>query len=154
MAKKTAAKKQYVLPTEDSPLENGKNVSFKNEVEHAFFLRCWEIYRLISLIIRRKNEMIHFFSMFRDNKQFADVFALRRLNFDEFQSAKFDPELNALAMVLFDTLNELRIYVSYTDQLPLTVQHELEITMVLIRKNWNCLAKLTEKKYGWAMKQF
>jgi hypothetical protein len=43
---------KFTLPTFRSPLSGEGEISFQDEVDHAFFLRCCELYRVLELHYR------------------------------------------------------------------------------------------------------
>ena len=67
--------------------------------------------------------------------------------------AQFDPRLAANLFFLFNFLYELRIQLTYTDELPLTVKKDIDDAMWTLRDAWNKLTDGVEEKYGWKFKK-
>ncbi len=64
---------KFTLPTFRSPLAGEGEVSFRDEVDHAFFLRCCELYRVLDLLERNTDKLVEIYSKYRNRQQFADT---------------------------------------------------------------------------------
>jgi hypothetical protein len=145
--------KKFTLPTFRSPLTGEGDVHFRDEVDHAFFLRCCELYRVLDLLERNTDKLIEIYSKYRNRQQFTDTLAFRYFDSEEALVAKFDPLLAASMFFLFNYLHELRISMTYTDDLPLTLKKDIDDAMWTLREGWNKLRDGVELKYGWTFKR-
>lgn len=159
-AKKAAAKgvwkhryTKFTLPTFRSPLEGEGDISFRHEVDHAFFLRCCELYRVLDLLERSSAHLVEVYSKYRNRNQFTETLNFRYFDSEEALVAQFDPRLGANLFAMFNFLYELRISLTYTDNLPLTVKKEIDDSMYTLRASWNSLRDGVEKMYGWKFKK-
>ena len=145
--------KKFTLPTFRSPLgEEGGEVRFRDEVDHAFFLRCCELYRVLDLLDRNLEKLVEVYSKYRTRSQFTETLTFRYFDSEEALVAKFDPRLAASMFFCFNFLYELRISLTYTDLLPGTVKTEIEDALWTMRSGWNELVAGVESKYGWKFK--
>ncbi len=145
--------KKFTLPTFRSPLAGEEELSFRDEVDHAFFLRCCELYRVLDLLQRNTEKLIEVYSKYRNREQFRETLSFRYFDSEEALVAQFDPRLAASLFFLFNFLYELRISLTFTDDLPLTVKKEIEDAMWTLREGWNKLTDGVEEKYGWRFKK-
>lgn len=145
--------KTFKLPTFRSPLDGVNEIKFKDEVDHAFFLRCCELYRVLDLLERNTDKLIEIYSKYRNRTPFTETLTFRYFDSEEALVAKFDPMLAANMFFLFNFLYELRISLSYTDELPLTARKEIDDSMWTLREGWNRLIVDVESKYGWKFKK-
>ncbi len=145
--------KKFTLPTFRSPLEGDGEVRFRNEVDHAFFLRCCELYRVLELLERKTDDLIEIYSKYRNRVQFTEVLSFRYFDSEEALVAQFEPQLAANMFFLFNFLYELRISLTYTDDLPLTAKKEIDDSMWTLREGWNKLRDGVEEIYGWKFKK-
>jgi hypothetical protein len=145
--------KTFTLPTFRSPLEGDGEVRFRNEVDHAFFLRCCELYRVLELLERKTDDLIEIYSKYRNRVQFTEVLSFRYFDSEEALVAQFEPQLAANMFFLFNFLYELRISLTYTDDLPLTAKKEIDDSMWTLREGWNKLRDGVEEIYGWKFKK-
>lgn len=146
--------KTFTLPTFRSPLEGDGEVRFRDEVDHAFFLRCCELYRVLELLERKTDDLIEIYSKYRNRVQFTEVLSFRYFDSEEALVAQFEPKLAANMFFLFNFLYELRISLTYTDALPLTAKKEIDDSMWTLREGWNKLRDGVEEIYGWKFKKF
>jgi len=131
----------------------GVEIEIKDEVEHAFFLRSCELYRVLELLTRSTPSLIETYSKYRERKQFEETLRFRFFNSEDALLAKFDPNLTATQQAVFNHIHELRIYLRYTDALPSTVQQRiLESTEIMI-ENWNLLVEGLYGTYCWNFKK-
>jgi hypothetical protein len=144
---------KFTLPTFRSPLAGEGDVSFRNEVDHAFFLRCCELYRVLDLLERNTDKLVEVYSKYRNRSPFTETLTFRYFDSEEALVAQFDPRLAANLFFLFNYLYELRISLTYTDDLPLTVRKEIDDAMWTLREGWNKLRDGVEEKYGWQFKR-
>lgn len=144
---------KFTLPTFRSPLAGEGEVSFRDEVDHAFFLRCCELYRVLDLLERNTDKLVEIYSKYRNRQQFADTLTFRYFDSEEALVARFDPLLAASMFFLFNYLHELRITLTYTDDLPLTVKKDIDDAMWTLREGWNKLRDGVEARYGWVFKK-
>ena len=155
-APKTLKQIQYrniSLPTFRSPLEDGSKISIANEVEHAFFLRCCELYRVLDLIFRTTDKMIETYSKYRSRTQFVETLSFRYFDSEEAMVAKFDPRLAASLFFLFNYLYEMRISLAYTDAMPSTVHTQINDAMLTMVEAWNKLREEVNQVHGWDFKR-
>lgn len=145
--------KSFTLPTFRSPLEGEQEIRFKDEVDHAFFLRCCELYRVLDLVERTTEKLVEVYSKYRNRDPFKEALTFRYFDSEEALVAKFDPRLAANMFALFNLLYELRISLTYTDLLPLTVKKEIDDSMLTLRESWNDLRDGVEERYGWQFKR-
>lgn len=145
--------KAFTLPTFRSPLaEENSEIRFRDEVDHAFFLRCCELYRILDLAERNCEKLVEVYSKYRTRTQFTETLTFRYFDSEEALVAKFDPRLAASMFFCFNFLYELRISLTYTDLLPGTVKTEIEDALWTLRTGWNELVAGVEQKYGWKFK--
>jgi hypothetical protein len=147
-----AASAKFTLPTFRSPLDEGVDIRFKSEVEHAFFLRCCELYRVLDLLERTKDKMIETYSKYRSRTQFTETLTFRYFDSEEALVAKFDPELAARMFFLFNFLYEMRLSLTYTDELPHTVKKQIDDSLPTLREAWNFLRDEVADRYKWNFK--
>jgi hypothetical protein len=145
--------KQFDFPTFRSPLAEQGELSFRDEVDHAFFLRCCELYRVLDLLERSTDDLIEVYSKYRNRAQFTETLTLRYFDSEEALVAQFDPRLAARLFFLFNFLYELRISLTYTDDLPLTVKKEIDDAMLTLKEAWNDLTEGVRERYGWEFKK-
>lgn len=145
--------KKFTLPTFRSPLADESSIRFRDEVDHAFFLRCCELYRVLDLMERNSEKLVEVYSKYRKHSQFTETLTFRYFDSEEALVAKFDPRLAASMFFCFNFLYELRISLTYTDLLPGTVKTEIEDALWTLRTGWNELTEGVEKKYGWKFKR-
>ncbi|MCO5144429.1 MAG: hypothetical protein M9962_15225 [Oligoflexia bacterium] len=145
--------KKFQLPTFRSPLEEDTEVRFYDEVDHAYFLRCCELYRVLDLLERKVDDLIDTYSKYRSRTQFTEVLTFRYFDSEEALVAKFDPKLAASMFFLFNFLYEMRISLTYTDALPLTVKKDIDDGLWTLRQGWNSLRDEVEQKYSWKFKK-
>lgn len=145
--------KSFTLPTFRSPLAEESGVRFRGEVDHAFFLRCCELYRVLDLLERSCEKLVEVYSKYRKHSQFTETLTFRYFDSEEALVAKFDPRLAARMFFCFNFLYELRISLTYTDNLPGTVKTEIEDSLWTLRAGWNELVDGVAEKYGWRFKK-
>lgn len=151
--KKKVLYRNIQLPTFRSPLEDGSKISIADEVEHAFFLRCCELYRVLDLIVRTTDKMVETYSKYRARDQFVETLTYRYFDSEEALVAKFDPRLAANLFFLFNYLYELRISLAHTDVMPSTVKTQLDEAMLTMVEAWNKLREEVNESYGWDFKK-
>ncbi len=144
---------KFTLPTFRSPLADETAIRFRDEVDHAFFLRCCELYRVLDLLERSSENLIEVYSKYRKHTQFTETLTFRYFDSEEALVAKFDPRLAASMFFCFNFLYELRISFTYTDLLPGTVKTEIDDALWTLRTGWNELVDGVEKKYAWIFKK-
>jgi len=153
--KKTTFRYQkFTLPTFRSPLTGEGEVSFKSEVDHAFFLRCCELYRVLDLLDRTSDKLVDVYSKYRNRNQFTETLTFRYFDSEEALVAQFDPKLAADMFFLFNFLYELRISLTYTDELPMATKKQIDDSMLTLKESWNGLVDGTGVRYGWQFKKF
>lgn len=145
--------KKFTLPTFRNPLDGEGDISFRDEVDHAFFLRCCELYRVLDLLERTTDDLIEVYSKYRNRAQFTETLTFRYFDSEEALVAQFDPQLAAKMFFLFNFLYELRISLTYTDELPLTAKKEIDDAMLTLREGWNELTEGVKDHYGWNFKK-
>lgn len=144
---------KFILPTFRSPLEGEGDIRFRDEVDHAFFLRCCELFRVLDLLERNQEKLVEVYSKYRNREQFKETLTFRYFDSEEALVAKFDPFLAASMFFCFNFLYELRISLTYTDVLPGTVKTEIDDSLYTLRGGWNKLVEGVEKHYGWKLKK-
>lgn len=145
--------KKFTLPTFRSPLTGEGDIRFRDEVDHAFFLRCCELYRVLELLERKLDDFVEVYSKYRKREQFTEVLTFRYFDSEEALVAKFDPRLAASMFFCFNFLYELRLTLTYTDELPGAVKTQIDDSLWTLRQGWNELVDGVEKKYGWSFKK-
>jgi hypothetical protein len=145
--------KKFTLPTFRSPLADDGDIRFHGEIDHAFFLRCCELYRVLDLLERSQEKLVDVFTKYRKHSQFTETLTFRYFDSEEALVAKFDPRLAARMFFLFNFLYELRISLTYTDNLPGTVKTEIDDAMFTLRGGWNELVDGVVEKYEWKFKK-
>jgi len=141
------------LPTFRSPLEDGSKISIASEIDHAFFLRCCELYRVLDLIVRTTDHMIETYSKYRSREQFIQSLTFRYFDSEEALVAKFDPRLAANLFFLFNFLYEMRISLAHTDAMPTTVKTQINEALYTMIEAWNKLREEVNEKYAWDFKK-
>ncbi len=144
----------FTLPTFRSPLSSDKDIGFKDEIDHAFFLRCCELYRVLDLMDRNTEKLIDVYSKYRNREQFTHTLTFRYFDSEEAMVAQFDPRLAASLFFLFNLIYEMKIRLTYTDDLPLTVKKDIDDTMITLKESWNSLTEGIYEKYSWEFKKF
>jgi hypothetical protein len=144
---------KFTLPTFRSPLDGEQEVRFASEIDHAFFLRCCELYRVLDLVERTTEHLVEVYSKYRNRDPFKEALTFRYFDSEEALVAQFDPRLAANMFALFNLIYELRLSLTYTDLLPLTVQKEIDDAMFTLRGTWNELRDGVEARYGWQFKK-
>ncbi len=144
----------FTLPTFRSPLSSDRDIHFKDEIDHAFFLRCCELYRVLDLVDRNTEKLIDVYSKYRNRQQFTDILTFRYFDSEEAMVAQFDPRLAASLFFLFNLLYEMKIRLTYTDELPLTVKKDIDDSMITLKESWNSLTDGIQEKYSWEFKKF
>lgn len=145
---------KLTLPTFRSPLgDDSGGMRFRDEVDHAFFLRCCELYRVLDLLERTHEKLAEVYSKYRNREQFKETLTFRYFDSEEALVAKFDPRLAASMFFCFNFLHELRISLTYTDALPGAVKTDIEDSLWTLRQGWNELVDGVEKKYSWKFKK-
>jgi hypothetical protein len=145
--------KKFTLPTFRTPLADESDIRFRDEVDHAFFLRCCELYRVLDLLERNREKLVDVYSKYRKHSQFTETLTFRYFDSEEALVAKFDPRLAARMFFLFNFLYELRISLTYTDNLPGTVKTEVDDALFTLRAGWNELVEGVVEKYDWKFKK-
>ena len=68
---------KFTLPTFRSPLlDESEGLRFRDEVDHAFFLRCCELYRVLDLLERNHEKLVEVYSKYRNREQFKETLTL------------------------------------------------------------------------------
>lgn len=145
--------KAFALPTFRSPLAESSGIRFRDEVDHAFFLRCCELYRVLELLARELDKLVETYSKYRKRSQFTETLTFRYFDSEEALVAKFEPRLAASMFFCFNFLYELRISLTYTDDLPHTVRGQIEDSLWTLRQGWNELVDGVDERYGWKLKK-
>ena len=160
MKKKAPAKKKasyryqtFTLPTFRSPLEGEGEVRFRDVTDHAFFLRCCELFRVLELLERTTDQLVDTYSKYRHRSQFTETLTFRYFDSEEALVARFDPRLAADMFFLFNFLYELRIQLTYTDELPMATKKQIDDAMLTLKEGWNKLTDAVEARYGWKFKK-
>ena len=101
---------------------------------------------------RGTEDLIETYSKYRNRTQFTETLTFRYFDSEEALVAQFDPWLAAKMFFLFNYLYELRISLTYTDDLPLTVRKQIDDAMWTLREGWNELVAGVKKTYAWSFK--
>lgn len=141
------------LPSASSPLTTEDGLRIRGAEEHALFLRCCELYRVIELNCRTLLELIETYSKYRTRDHFRESFAFRYFDCDLLGLASCDASLVSAQNALFNILHELRISLSFTDALPHTIRSEIERVLHLLAQGWNELRDAVFERYGWDFKR-
>ena len=140
------------LPAVASPLREQQSLRIRTEAEHAFFLVCCELYRVIELNFRELPRLIETYSRYRTRDHFRESFAFRYFDSDLTRLSAFDPDLAATQMMMFNLLHELRTAISFTDALPHTIKAEIERVLIPLTHEWNQFRDAVQERYGWDFK--
>ncbi len=141
------------LPAIASPLNREDDLRISTPAQHAMFLRCCELYRIIDLNVRSLPELIEVYSKFRTRDHFKESFTFRHFDADLSALAQCDADLVLHQNVLFNILHELKISLSYTDALPHTIRTEIERVVHVAAKAWNDHRDILQQRYGWDFKR-
>ena len=125
----------------------------RTEGDHAFFLRLYELYRVLELLQRTQPRLIETYSKFRERKQFEETLTMRYFETDDAYLAKFEPNLCAILLAAFNHLIELRLFLRYTDALPSTVDTHIQESLLSLTENWNTLVEGVHARFGWNFKK-
>lgn len=136
-----------------SPLREESEASISSEAEHALFLRCFELYRVIELADRTLESMIESYSKYRTRDLFKETFQARYFDLDGASFEGVDPSLNAVLIAMFNRLYELRLSLLYEDGLPFTVKARVEAALSELKHEWNSIQSDIEGRYQWKFKQ-
>lgn len=135
-------------------LDDGQgSILIDNEVDHAFFLRICELYRVLELTTRTLPTLIETYSKFRERKQFEEAFRTRFFEGDDEIISRFDPHLAAIMYSIFNHLHELRIYLRFTDALPSTVEQRIQEDLEIMRDSWDMLVEGLHEARAWNFKK-
>jgi hypothetical protein len=132
------------------PLETEHPVIIEDEVQHALFQRCCELYRMMDLLRRQTPALIEAYSRFHSRHQFVEALQCRHFSLDGELAARLDPELLIWTNSLFNMLHELKVSLSCTEALPHTLQAEIEGALYLLIEGWERVRPMVQEKYGWA----
>jgi hypothetical protein len=135
-----------------TPIREDAQIEIGNEAEHAFFLRCFELYRVLELISRRMESMIDTYSKYRTREVFAETLAYRYFDDASGKIAESNPQLNLQLVAMYNQLHELRVSLLYEDALPHTLRTRIEGHMALLRKEWQEFTQLLETHLGWKLR--
>ena len=137
-----------------SPLiDTEEPLVIRSDVDHAFFLRLCELYRVLELVQRTQPKLIETYSRFRERKQFEETLTMRYFETDDGYIAKFDPNLTAIVLAIFNHFIELRLFLRYTDALPSTVDTHIQESLLSLTENWNTLIDGAHARFGWNFKK-
>lgn len=135
-------------------LDDGQgSILIRDEVEHAFFLRVCELYRVLELVTRTTPTLIETYSKFRERKQFEQALEMRFFEGDDKIISRFDPHLSAIMYSIYNHLHELRIYLRYTDALPSTVEQRMLEDLEIMRDSWDMFVEGIFAAKGWNFKK-
>lgn len=135
-----------------TPIREGSEIRIQNEAEHAFFLRCFELYRVLELVSRRMESMIDTYSKYRTREVFSETLAFRYFDDASGRIAESDPKLNLQLVAMFNQLHELRVSLLYEDALPHTLRTRIEGHMALLKKQWQEFVVLLESSMDWKLR--
>lgn len=135
-----------------TPIREESELKIQSEDEHAFFLRCFELYRVLELISRRMESMIDTYSKYRTREVFAETLSYRYFDDASGKIAGSNPLLNTRLVAMFNQLHELRVSLLYEDALPHTLRTRIEGHLALLRKEWEEFIQLLETHLGWKLK--
>ncbi len=133
------------------PLHPSQEISIASETEHALFLQCSEVYRIIDLLHRKSDEMIESYSKYRTRDPFRDALILRFFGVDETTLSKIHPEIEALILGAFNRIHELRLKLAHVDALPFTVKEELTKEIGQLTRIWDELRGILKARMGWVL---
>jgi hypothetical protein len=154
MSKKTKKKTVTISIPEAlrSPLREGSDAHIASEAEHAFFLRCFELYRVIELADRTLDPMIEAYSKYRTRDLFKETFQTRRFESGGDVLDGVEPGMTVVVFAMFNLVHELRLSLLYEDALPFTVKARIEATMAELKREWNLLQSEVESRLQWKFK--
>jgi hypothetical protein len=134
------------------PLQEGEGIAIATEAEHALFLQCCEVYRVIDLLQRNLGSMVDTYSKFRTRDPFREALILRFFGVDETILCRVDPLIEAMVLAAFNRLHELKLSLVHADALPFTVRSGIERELSHLRKGWDMIREAVEARLGWKLK--
>ena len=134
------------------PLGQADEVTIASEVDHALFLQCCEIYRVVDLLSRNLSSMIETYSKYRTRDPFREALILRFFGVDEAVLSGIDPEIETRVLSVFNRLHEMRLNLAHADALPFTVKSEIEAELGHLHKSWDEIRGVVASKLGWKLK--
>jgi hypothetical protein len=137
-----------------SPLREQAEAVLSSDAEHAFFLRCFELYRTIDLSHRTLVSMIEAYSKYRTRDLFTETFSFRFFDLGPESFTGIEPGLNTTVIAMFNLIHELRISLLHEDALPFTVKARIETALAELKREWNSLTSALESQFGWKFKTF
>jgi hypothetical protein len=137
-----------------SPLRESEEASIGSDAEHAFFLRCFDLYRLIELVDRSLESMIEAYSKYRTRDLFKETLKPSHFDMSEEGLQGLDPNLNATVQAMFNRIHELRVSLLFEDALPFTVKARIETVLADLKHEWNSMQDRIESRYRWKFKTF
>jgi hypothetical protein len=135
-----------------SPLRDESEAFVSSDAEHALFLRCFELYRVIELADRTLESMIEAYSKYRTRDLFKETLQMRHFDFECETLEGVDPGLNATLVAMSNRLHELRLSLLYEDGLPFTVKARVESILSELKREWNSIQTDLENRYQWRLK--
>ncbi|MFL5814893.1 MAG: hypothetical protein ACJ763_15060 [Bdellovibrionia bacterium] len=154
MGKKSKKSKSAIRIPEilRSPLRDESEAVVSSDAEHALFLRCFELYRVIELADRTLESMIEAYSKYRTRDLFKETLQMRYFDFDSAGLDGIDPGLNANVIAMFNRIYELRLSLLFEDGLPFTVKARVEAVLSELKREWNSIQAEVETRYQWSFK--
>jgi hypothetical protein len=137
-----------------SPLRDESEAFVSSDAEHALFLRCFELYRVIELADRTLESMIEAYSKYRTRDLFKETLQMRYFDSENDGLDGIDPGLNVNVIAMFNRLYELRLSLLYEDGLPFTVKARVEVILSELKREWNFIQAEVETRYQWSFKLF
>lgn len=136
------------------PLRDQEEISVASDAEYAFFLQCFELYRVIDLADRTLEGMIEAYSKYRTRDLFKESFQVRQVEPTEGLLENVNPGAHAIIIGMFNLIHELRLSLLYEDALPFTVKARIEAVITELKKEWNSLQPVIEERHQWRFKLF
>jgi hypothetical protein len=133
------------------PLRPEQEIEIRSDVEHALFLQCSEVFRIIDLLARSSGEMVDTYSKYRTRDPFRDALILRFFGVDETILSKVHPEIETRILGAFNRIHELRLRLSHVDALPFTVKEDLVAEVAQLTHAWDDLRTVLQSRLGWEL---
>lgn len=135
-----------------SPFRDGEEAPMVTDADYAFFLQCFELYRVIELADRTLDSMVEAYSKYRTRDLFKETLATKTVALGEESLKAVEPKIHATLVAMFNLIHELRLSLLYEDALPFTVKARVEAVMAELKREWNALQPDIEARYQWKFK--
>lgn len=135
-----------------SPFRDQSDAAIVSESDYAFFLQCYELYRVIELADRTLESMIEAYSKYRTRDLFKETLQTKPFEMTLESVRGVEPGIHATVVAMFNLIHELRLSLLYEDALPFTVKARIEAVLTELKREWNSLQPDIESRYQWTFK--